>query len=186
MVAEADDLTLVASASTGDELLAAIREHRPALVLLDIRLSDASGLDLIGSIAEAAPDTRVVILSMFGARAYVQTARSRGAHGYLTKDCLEDELIGGMRRVLAGSEFVCPHIRQEQPTERSGAVDTLTAREVEVLGLLVAGLTNGEIADELVVSRRTVESHRAVVQRKLGVRSRAELARFARDAGLVG
>lgn len=186
MLAETGDLTLLAAASSGDELLAAVRTHRPALVLLDVRLADTSGLDLIGPLTRLSPGTRVVMFSMFGARAYIDKARSLGARGYLTKDCLEHELIGALRRVVVdGSEFVCPRPRSSHRLERVAALDALTAREVEVLELLAAGLTNTEIAERLVVSPRTVESHRAVVQRKLGVRTRAELARFARDAGLL-
>ncbi len=185
MLAEADDLTLLASASACHQMLTEIRTFRPGLALLDIRLSDGSGLDLLAPIAEISPDTRVVMLSMFGARAYVERARAQGARGYLTKDCLEDELIGALRKVLAGDEFVCPHLRPTDRPQRGHPVDALTARELDVLELLVLGLTNAEIAERLVVSPRTVESHRAVVQRKLGVRTRAELARFARDAGLV-
>jgi len=185
MLAEAGDLTLLASTSTCSQLLTEIRAHRPGLALLDIRLSDGSGLDLLGPISRISPSTRVVMLSMFGARAYIERARSRGARGYLTKDCLEDELIAALRKVLTGDEFVCPHLRPADPAEPDHPMDALTAREVDVLELLVLGLTNAEIAERLVVSPRTVESHRAVVQRKLGMRTRAELARFARDAGLV-
>jgi DNA-binding NarL/FixJ family response regulator len=185
MLADTDDLTLLAAASTGDELLAAVRAHRPALVLLDVRLADISGLDLVGPVTRLSPSTGVVMLSMFGANAYIDKARSLGARGYLTKDCLEHELIGALRHVVNGSDFVSPRPRLGHRLERVDALDSLTARELEVLELLAAGLTNTEIGERLVVSPRTVESHRAAVQRKLGVRTRAELARFARDAGLL-
>jgi DNA-binding NarL/FixJ family response regulator len=184
---ETEDLQLLASASTGDELLAAITRFRPDLAVVDIRLSDCSGLDLLAPIGKLSPATRVVMLSMYGARGYVEKARLGGARGYVTKECLEDELILALRRVMDTDGFVS--FRQpdgEVPgRERPSAVDGLSTREAEVLNLLVLGLTNPEIAERLCVSPRTVESHRAGVQRKLGVRTRAELARVAREAGLV-
>lgn len=184
---ETDDLELLASASTGDELLAAVKQFQPALAVIDIGLPDCSGLDLLAPIGKLSPATRVVMLSTYGARGYVEKARLGGARGYVTKECLEDELILALRRVLEADEFVS--FRQSdgeaEGRPRPSAVDDLSPREIEVLNLLVLGLTNPEIAERLCVSPRTVESHRAGVQRKLGVRTRAELARVAHEAGLV-
>lgn len=184
---ETDDLDLLASASTGNELLAAVEQFQPALAVIDIGLPDCNGLDLLGAIGKLSPTTRVVMLSTYGARGYVEKARLGGARGYITKECLEDELILALRRVLDTDEFVS--FRQSdaeaEGRTRPSAVDGLSPREVEVLNLLVQGLTNPEIAERLCVSPRTVESHRAGVQRKLGVRTRAELARVAHEAGLV-
>lgn len=184
---ETDDLELLASASTGDELLAAVTRFQPDLAVVDIRLSDCSGLDLLAPIGKLSPSTRVVMLSMYGARGYVEKARLGGARGYVTKECLEDELILALRRVMDSDGFVSFRQPEGQDSgrDRPSAVDGLSSREAEVLNLLVQGLTNPEIAERLCVSPRTVESHRAGVQRKLGVRTRAELARVAREAGLV-
>jgi len=187
ILAETDDLELLAAASTGSELLDIVKRCRPALAVVDIGLPDCSGLDLLAPIAKVSPDTRVVMLSTYGARGYVEKARLGGARGYITKECLEDELILALRRVLDADEFVS--FRQPDSAaegrSRPSAVDGLSPREIEVLNLLVQGLTNPEIAERLCVSPRTVESHRAGVQRKLGVRTRAELARVAHEAGLV-
>jgi len=184
---ETDDLELLASASTGNELLAAVKRFQPALAVIDILLPDCSGLDLLAPIAKLSPATRVVMLSMYGARGYLEKARLGGARGYVTKECLEDELILALRRVMDTDGFVS--FRQPngeaEGRARPSAVDSLSPREAEVLKLLVQGLTNPEIAERLSVSPRTVESHRAGVQRKLGVRTRAELARVAHEAGLV-
>lgn len=186
ILAGTDDIRVLAAASTGAELLALVAEHRPDVAVVDIRLADCSGLDLLGPVAELRPDTRVVMLSMYGARGYVEKARALGARGYVTKECLEDELIGAVRRVMADPGFVSFRpAGQRSSGSRRGATDALSAREVEVLALLASGMTNAEIADRLFLSCRTVESHRAALQRKLGVRSRAELARVARDAGLT-
>lgn len=187
MLAETDDLELLATASDGAQLLRQVSKLAPDLVVLDIRLSDGNGLDLLPQIATISPSTRVVMLSMYGARGYVERARARGARGFLTKECLEDELVGALRAVLRDDGFVSFRSGTEVGTRArpASAAEELSPREVEVLELLVLGLTNAEIAERLVVSPRTVESHRAGVQRKLGVRTRAELARIARQAGLV-
>ncbi|MBA3742957.1 MAG: response regulator transcription factor [Sporichthya sp.] len=184
---ETDDLELLASASTGDELLAAVKQFQPALAVIDIGLPDCNGLDLLAPIGKLSPTTRVVMLSTYGARGYVEKARLGGARGYITKECLEDELILALRRVMEADEFVSfgQSGGKAEGRPRPSAVDGLSPREIEVLNLLVLGLTNPEIAERLCVSPRTVESHRAGVQRKLGVRTRAELARVAHEAGLV-
>lgn len=184
---ETDDLELLASAATGDELLAAVKQFQPALAVIDIGLPDCNGLDLLAPIGKLSPATRVVMLSTYGARGYVEKARLGGARGYITKECLEDELILALRRVLEADEFVSfrQSAGEAEGRPRPSAVDGLSPREIEVLNLLVLGLTNPEIAERLCVSPRTVESHRAGVQRKLGVRTRAELARVAHEAGLI-
>ncbi|MBW0088141.1 response regulator transcription factor [Pseudonocardia sp. KRD-184] len=186
ILAGTDDIRVLGAASTGAELLALVAEHRPDVAVVDIRLADGSGLDLLGPVARIRPDTRVVMLSMYGARGYVEKARALGARGYVTKECLEDELIGAVRRVMEDPDFVSFRpVGQRSSGARRGATDALSAREVEVLALLASGMTNAEIADQLFLSSRTVESHRGALQRKLGVRSRAELARVARDVGLT-
>ncbi len=184
---ETEDLELLASVATGHDLLAAIAEFHPDLAVVDIRLSDGSGLDLLDPIGKLSSATRVVMLSMYGARGYVEQARARGARGYLTKECLEDDLIIALRRVMREDCFVSFRQQPGAPgaAGSASAVDVLSSREVEVLNLLVLGMTNPEIAEQLCVSPRTVESHRAGVQRKLGVRTRAELARVARESGLM-
>lgn len=183
------DFQLVASAPTGKLLLSAVEELKPALAVVDIRLSDCSGLDLLGKIARLSPDTRVVMLSMFGARGYIEKARVNGARGYITKECLDEELIAVLRGVLKDEGFVSfrsEDTLNQRPTGNSAvSIDVLSSRELEVLRHIASGLTNAEAADLLWVSPRTVESHRASVQRKLSVRTRAELARVARDAGLI-
>jgi DNA-binding NarL/FixJ family response regulator len=187
IIDETEDLELLAAAASGVELLSAIRQFRPDIAVLDIRLAEGSGLDLLDEVLHTSPSTRVVMLSMYGAKGYVEKSRALGARGYLTKECLDEELIGTLRRVMAEDGFVSPHAASTRRTGNPGrrnAVDELSAREAEVLTLLVEGFTNPEIAERLCVSPRTVESHRAGVQRKLGVRTRAELAQVAREAGL--
>ncbi|NYI47826.1 DNA-binding NarL/FixJ family response regulator [Nocardioides aromaticivorans] len=157
--------------------------------MLDIRLTDGSGLDLLERIAATAPGTRVVMLSMYGAKGYIERARERGARGYITKECLDEELVSVLRAVMAEEGFVSFRAGASgaSRSERRGSadIDALSSRELEVIKLLAAGLTSRELAEELAVSPRTVESHRASIQRKLQIRTRAELARIALDEGLL-
>jgi DNA-binding NarL/FixJ family response regulator len=129
------------------------------------------------------------MLSMYNARGYIEMAKLRGARGYITKECLEEELLDVLNRVLTEPDFVSnTRSRTSDGADRGESaqrMDLLSSRELEVLTLVTAGLTNGEVADQLCVSPRTVESHRASLQRKLLVRTRAELASLAREAGII-
>lgn len=183
------DFQLMASPSTGARLLETLQHVKPDLLVLDIRLTDCSGLDLLGQISIVAPETRVVMLSMYGAKGYIDKAKARGARGYITKECLDEELVSVLHAVMRDEGFVSfppatPNTgSHEKPFEAN--IDALSSRELEVMKFIASGLTNSEIGEELTVSPRTVESHRASIQRKLMIRTRAELARVARDAGLL-
>jgi DNA-binding NarL/FixJ family response regulator len=179
-----DDFELVAAAPTGELLLQAVRDFTPDLVVLDIRLSDCSGLDLLKQVLAIAPDIRVVMLSMYSARGYIDKARAEGARGYITKECLDEELVSVLQAVMTDDGFIS--FRSAEPEKRLEVdIDLLSSRELEVMVLIASGLTNAEIADRLTVSPRTVESHRASIQRKLLIRTRAELALVARNAFLL-
>lgn len=189
IIEAAAEFELVASAATGEALLRMLPDLRPDLLLLDIRLTDSSGLDLLDRIAAMVPGTRVVMLSMYGAKGYIEKARARGARGYITKECLDDELVSVLRAVLANEGFVSyrPESVAASSSERRGSanIDALSSRELEVMKLIAAGWTSNEVAKELGVSPRTVETHRASIQRKLQIRTRAELARIALFEGLL-
>ncbi len=179
-----DDFELVAAAPTGELLLQAVRDFGPDLVVLDIRLSDCSGLDLLKQVLTIAPRARVVMLSMYSARGYIEKAKAEGARGYITKECLDEELVSVLRAVMSEDGFIS--YRSAEPEKRLEVdIDLLSSRELEVMVLIASGLTNAEIADRLTVSPRTVESHRASIQRKLLIRTRAELALVARNAFLL-
>jgi DNA-binding NarL/FixJ family response regulator len=183
------DLQLVASASTGELLLQTLQHTKPDLLVLDIRLTDCSGLDLLEQVCVVAPETSVVMLSMYGAKGYIDKAKARGARGYITKECLDEELVSVLHAVMRDAGFVSfPSATPDtgshgKPFEAN--IDALSSRELEVMKFIASGLTNSEIGEQLTVSPRTVESHRASIQRKLLIRTRAELARVARDAGLL-
>lgn len=183
------DFQLMASASTGTRLLETLQDVKPDLLVLDIRLTDCSGLDLLEQISVVAPKTRVVMLSMYGAKGYIDKAKARGARGYITKECLDEELVSVLHAVMRDEGFVSfpspPPDTGSHGRPFEANIDVLSSRELEVMKFIASGLTNTEIGEELSVSPRTVESHRASIQRKLLVRTRAELARVARDAGLL-
>ncbi|RHW23629.1 DNA-binding response regulator [Nocardioides immobilis] len=179
-----DDFELVSAAPTGELLLEAVRDFTPDLVVLDIRLSDCSGLDLLKQVLAIAPGVRVVMLSMYSAKGYIEKAKAEGARGYITKECLDEELVSVLHAVMTEEGFIS--FRSAEPEKRLDVdIDLLSSRELEVMVLIASGLTNAEIADRLTVSPRTVESHRASIQRKLLIRTRAELALVARNAFLL-
>lgn len=175
---QAIGVTFVGTALTPADLMRQVQDHSPTIVLLDINLGETSGLDLIKPIAAVSPKSKVVLFSMYDSAAYVRRARELGARGYITKDRLDDELIQITREVAASDQFVSSVNTSEPEDHTAGApLELLTAREFEVLKLLASGMTNAEIASALFLSRRTVESHRARIQIKLQLRTRAELAR---------
>ncbi len=162
-------------------------------MLLDIAMPGGSGLDAVPALRQAAPACRILMLSVHDDRGYVLASVRAGAHGYLRKDTSPAELRRAIRAVHAGDAFFSPTVaRQLAAAIREGPeetpprpVESLTAREREVLAGVARGLANKAIAAELGISARTVEAHRDSIAKKLGVRSTAALTRLALDAGLV-
>jgi two-component system response regulator NreC len=150
---------------------------------------ELSSLDAIPKVQDVSPATRVVILTMQEDPEFARRALRAGAAGYVLKEAADDELVDAVRRVAEGATYLNPRlgaILAAAPPEPAGPPDDLTEREVEVLRLIALGHTNAEIAQTLFLSVRTVESHRAHIQQKLGRSTRAELVRYALDHGLVG
>lgn len=189
---EHDDLDVVAEAATAAEAVARSRDTHPDVVIMDVGLPDANGIDATRQLLTDEPDVAVVILTVHDDLGYLRRAFDAGARGYLVKDAADTELVSAIRAVAAGGEHVHPRLgaalmrAAEQPGPLTGPGGELSAREKEVLGLVALGLTNVEIAERLYVSVRTVETHRSHIHRKLGTRSRADLVRLARRAGLTG
>ena len=165
------------------------------MAVLDISMPGESGLSVAAHIRKEMPETRVLILSMHDNPEYVLEAVRSGAHGYLLKDSAGVELRAAVRAVHEGESFFSPPIaarlsaavRNELDREqRRGSLSGLTGREREVLAGIARGRTNKEIAAELGISHRTVETHRESLMRKLRIRTVAELTRFALETGLVG
>jgi DNA-binding NarL/FixJ family response regulator len=188
--------TVVGEAATGPEALALALEHRPDVAVLDISMPGQSGLSITAELRRHCPDTRVLILSMHDNTEYVLESVRAGAHGYLLKDTAATELRGAVRAVAQGESYFSPPIasrlsavvRGDLAVEATpaGLLAQLSGREREVLIGVTRGLTNKEIAAELGISHRTVETHRESLMRKLSLRSVAELTRFALETGVIG
>lgn len=185
------DLEVVGEAGTAAEALRLVRTAQPEVLVLDVGLPDGNGLDVCAAVLRTAAGTRVLMLTVHDDAAYLRQAFAAGASGYLAKHAADSELVGAVRAVAAGEKYVQPALGaallapgvSQAPLSGPGGV--LSEREVDVLRLIALGLTNGEIADTLYVSVRTVETHRAHVQQKLDVRGRADLVAFAREHGLL-
>lgn len=183
------DMEVVAEAGTfGDAIrLAAIA--RPDVITLDLTMPDGSGLDKIEQVCRAWPEAKVLILTMHDDPAYLRAALSAGASGYVVKKAADTELLGAIRAVHAGRMFV----DLDSPGPRSGAAlvpvegsgDKLSARERLVLERLAQGHTNQSIAEQLDLSVKTIESYRARLLKKLGLRTRADITRYAVEMGLL-
>ena len=186
--------SVVAEASTGGEALELASSLHPDVVVLDISMPGESGLRVAAELRRRVPETHVVILSMHDNTEYVLESLRAGAHGYLLKDTAATELRDAIRAVRRGESFFSPAIagrlsavvRGDAAESSAGALGQLTARERQVLVGVAQGHTNREIATQLGISHRTVETHRESLMRKLGVRTVAGLTRLALEAGLVG
>ena len=163
--------------------------HRPRVLVLDLNLGGESSLDLIPELRAGAPETQIVVLTMQDNPAFAQAALRSGAAGYVLKDAADSELIAAVDSAAEGRTYLNPELGARlasAPAESAdGAPDSLSPREAEVLRLIALGHTNGEIADSLVLSVRTVESHRAHIQQKTSRTTRAELVAYARERGLL-
>jgi DNA-binding NarL/FixJ family response regulator len=191
------DLEVVGEAADGDEAVTLAARLRPDVVLMDIRMPRLDGLAATRKIlALPATKTRVLILTTFDEDAYVFEALRAGASGFLLKTVPADQLVAGVREVAAGEALLAPAITRRlierfaaaiepEPTPPRG-YDELTAREREVFLLLARGLSNAEIAAELIVEPSTIKTHVAAVLSKLGVRDRVGAVVVAYESGLVG
>ncbi len=183
-----DDLEVVAGADDVDEALRAVREHRPTVLILDVNLHGTLGTTALPALREASPRTAVVVLTMQDDPLLARRALKAGALGYVLKEAAGTELVRAVRVAASGGTYLQPELGARMATLTDGSdgpVDELSAREVEVLRLIALGHTNREIADQLVLSVRTVESHRAHLHQKLRCASRAELVRFALERKLL-
>jgi two-component system response regulator NreC len=188
MVLEAqEDMAVVAEAGDGDDAVRYALGHKPTILVLDLNMPNVSGLDAIPRIQMASPATAIIVLTMQAEPGFARQALRSGARGYVVKQSAASELVGAIRSVIAGGTYVNPSLGARLATEPldEGPPDDLTPRETEVLGFLALGFTNPEIAEKLVLSVRTVETHRANIQRKTGASTRAELVAYATENELL-
>jgi two-component system response regulator NreC len=180
------DFEVVAEAGEVDGARRHVRGHRPAVLVLDLNMPGGSSLEAIPSIRAESPGTQIVVLTMQEAPAFARRALGAGALGYVLKEAADDELVQAVRAAAAGETYLTPRLGARLAAEPPpGRPDALSEREVDVLRLIALGHTNAEIAEQLFLSVRTVETHRAHIQQKLCLSSRAELVRYALERGLL-
>jgi DNA-binding NarL/FixJ family response regulator len=185
------DIEVVAEAADGQEAVARASETRPDLVLMDIRMPVLDGIEATRRLLAEVPDARVLILTTFDLDEYVVDAFRAGASGFLLKTAPPPQLVAAVRTVHEGDALLAPASTRKlieqaaRPPAVSPVLDQLTAREHEVLELLARGMTNAEIALELVVEPSTVKSHVASLLSKLDLRDRVHAVVYAYESGLV-
>jgi two-component system response regulator NreC len=180
-----EGLEVVAEAGEIDTTKRMVRAHRPAVLVLDLNMP---GADSLPAIPELSQQTAVVVLTMQNDPAFARRALQSGAKGYVLKESADAELVDAIRAAAEGRTYLNPELGARMaaaPPEPAGPPDNLTEREVEILRLIALGHTNSEIGHQLYLSVRTVESHRAHIQQKVGRSTRAELVRYALDHDLI-
>jgi two-component system response regulator NreC len=182
----AEGFEVVAEAGDADAAVRSTLGHKPDVLVLDLNMpGELTSLEAIPRISEVSPNTRVVVLTMQEDPEFARRALRAGAAGYVLKEAADDELVEAVRRAAAGETYLTPRLGAALAAAPPGRPGDLTERELDVLRRIALGHTNAEIAEQLYLSIRTVESHRAHIQQKLRRSSRADLVRYALDHGLV-
>ena len=181
-----EDLEVVGEAEDLASARVAVADAAPSVLVLDVNLPDGLAVDRVAELRESAPGTQIVLLTMERDLSLARRALDDGALGYLFKDAAHLELIEAVRAAAAGRRYVPAAVAAGMAkAPEDGERPTLSPRETEVLRLMALGHTNREIGEQLELSIRTVETHRAHVQQKLGLTTRPELTRYALDHGLL-
>ena len=188
------ELEVVGEASTGIEAIELATELQPALILLDLNMPGLNGLDALPTIKQESPDSKILILTMHNDPEYLRQAIKMGASGYILKKAADTELLSAMQAVLQGGIYVHPSMTKdlltdffpgEEQEEDEDIWEKLSPREQQVLRLVALGHTGAEIAEQLSLSVKTVETYRYRGMEKLGLQTRATLVRFALKRGLL-
>jgi len=187
-----DDLKVIGEAATGEEVLQIASELQPDIVLLDLNMPGPGGIEVTRKLRDLVPETRVLVLTVHEDEGLLREAIDSGASGYIIKRAVESELINAIRAVARGEMYIHPSMtrallreREKRTPPPSGAQESLTPREADVMRLIALGYTNRQAAEELRLSVRTVETHRANLMGKLGLKSRVELVRWAAENDLM-
>ena len=192
LFADEPDLEIVGEADDGREALQRVSELRPDVVLMDISMPGLNGIEATRQIRQSYPDVKVVVLSMHSNEEYVFQVLRAGASGYVLKQSDSSEVLTAIRAAIAGGSFLSPpvsravisdYVRRAEARGQGSDLDLLTSREREVLQLLAEGLSNREIAEQLSISVKTVETHRSNMMGKLGINSKTELVKYALRKG---
>jgi two-component system, NarL family, response regulator NreC len=198
----ADDHTVVRSAlrmlleaETGLEVVAEagdtastcryVRAHKPDVLILDLNMPGGPSLGSVPDLLEASPETAIVVLTMQPEPSFARQAMQLGVRGYVLKDAVDDQLVTAVRVAAEGGTYLQPELGARLAAGQEQTPNDLSEREIEILRMIALGHTNSEIADQLFLSVRTVESHRAHIQQKLRLSKRSELVRYALERGLM-
>ncbi len=187
------DFKVIGEAGEGLEATRIIEQLQPDIAVVDLMMAGMNGIEVTRQIIKRSPKTAVVVLSMYGNEGYVYEALKAGARAYVLKESTSDQLVKAIREASVGHRYLCPPLSEmsidsyARKAEASGVAphDTLTNREREVLYMAAQGLTNIEIANQLYISRRTVEVHRSSMMQKLGLSTQTDLIRYALQHGIL-
>jgi DNA-binding NarL/FixJ family response regulator len=179
------DLQVAGEASSGDEALRLVKANDYDLAMLDMSMPGLAGIDLIKRLKLEKPKLKLLVLSMHGEQQYAARALKAGASGYLNKDSAAEQLVGAIRKIAAGGVHITDAAAAHLLSAEKSPHESLSDREFEVLRLLASGLGPTEVGEKLRLSVKTVSTHKANIQNKLGVSSTAELVRYALEHKLV-
>jgi len=185
-----DDIEVVGEAGNAKDAIFRARALKPDIILLDVVMPGESGIEVLPKLLKESPETKVLVLSMQDDPSYVREAFGAGASGYVLKEAADEEVVSAVREIAGGGRYVHPAlgarlVTAEAEARAAAEADPLSEREREVLRLLALGHTNQEIAEQLYISVRTAESHRAHIMQKLRLSTRAELVRYALEHGVI-
>ena len=194
LLAAQGDLEVVAEADSSAAALEAARRCAPDVIILDVSMPGGDGLSIIEQLRSASPKSRVLVLTMHDDHALLRLALARGVAGFLTKSAADTDLIEAVRAVHSGRSYIqisqrdggLGQLGPAPAAPRGPPLSVLSAREQEVVALIARGYGNKEVAEQLALSVKTVETYRARLSEKLGFRGRAELVRYAIEQGLMG
>ena len=179
------DLEVVAEAGDIESTVRYVRGHKPDVLVLDLNMPSGRSLGAVPEMLEASPGTSVVVLTMETDPSYAREAIQTGVLGYVLKEAVDEELVSAVRLASAGKTYLQPELGAKLAAGAGEFADGLSERELEIVRLIALGHTNTEIAEQLFLSVRTVESHRAHVQQKLKLNKRSDLVRYALERGLL-
>lgn len=188
------DIAVVGEASDGKQAIAEAQRLSPDVILMDITMPDCNGIEATRQVKRLLPDTRVLVLTMHENEEYLFQVLRAGASGYILKEAADTELISAIRAVYAGRFYLSPsaqslmigdYLLRVRTGEERDSYSALTEREREILKLVAEGYTNNQIAEQLFISPKTVDTHRTHIMDKLNLHSRAELVKYAMRRGLL-
>jgi len=181
IIKEAADLAVVGEAGDGTALLALLKTVTPHMIILDLSMPYLHGIEAVQEIKRNYPEVKILVLTMH--KEYLHQALSAGAEGYLLKEDADRDLFSAIENIRQGRVYISPRLAGELLRARAPAVDPLSSREKAVLKLIAAGKSNREVAEDLFISVRTVESHRAAILKKLCLNNTADLVKYSIEKG---